>query len=78
MNDQLDALVEKYKISEEQTRKIFKRFILPELKFFTPSGAPTGVIVGAQPGAGKSHVLNLITELTQRFGFVRGCYVDFF
>ena len=60
MNDQLGSLVEKYKISDEQTRKIFERFILPELKYFTPSDAPTSVIVGAQPGAGKSQVLNLL------------------
>lgn len=58
MNDQLGSLVDKYRISDDQTRKIFERFILPELKYFTPSDAPTGVIVGAQPGAGKSQILN--------------------
>lgn len=60
MNEQLNALIEKYKISEEYTRKIFERFIRPELKQFTPLDAPTGVIVGAQPGAGKSQILNLL------------------
>lgn len=60
MNDQLYSLIEKYNVSEDQIQKIFERLILPELQFYPPSHQPTGVIVGAQPGAGKSQILNLL------------------
>lgn len=42
MNDQLGSLVGKYKINEEQIRKIFERFIRPELKYFKPSDNRAG------------------------------------
>jgi predicted ABC-type ATPase len=62
MSDQLHSLLEKYTLSEDQIQRIFERLILPELKFYTPTNNPTGVIVGAQPGAGKSQILNLLKQ----------------
>lgn len=62
MSDQLLSLIEKYRVSPENTKEIFDRFFLPELKHYRPSNDPVGVIVGGQPGAGKSQILNIAKE----------------
>jgi len=62
MNEEVQALVDKYSVSREQTEKIFKTLMLPELRTYTSSNDPVAVIVGGQPGAGKSQVLDIAKE----------------
>lgn len=59
MSDRLQSLVDKYRVSEDQAQAIFKTLMLPKLRMITPSNDPVAVIVGGQPGAGKSQVLDL-------------------
>lgn len=57
MSDQLSLLKEKFKVSEQVIDEIFKTELLPSLKVYTPAKDPVAIIIGGQPGAGKTQII---------------------
>jgi pantothenate kinase-related protein Tda10 len=67
---------DKHKLTPEQSRHLFQEEILPALLEDTPglqpSDKPTMVVVGGQPGAGKSTSIGHIeAELASRGGVLQ-------
>ncbi len=60
MSELLSKLKERYQIGEHETKAIFNEYLLPSLKFYAPATNPTAVIVGGQPGAGKSSLIEFV------------------
>lgn len=52
-------LKEKYAVPTKTVNNIFSKIIAKQIGFITPSIDPVNVIVGGQPGSGKSQLLNL-------------------
>ncbi|MBK7883415.1 MAG: zeta toxin family protein [Chitinophagaceae bacterium] len=57
MADELSLLKEKFKVSEKVIDEIFKTELLPTLKYYTPATDPIAIIIGGQPGAGKTQII---------------------
>lgn len=57
MADELSLLKEKFKVSEKVIDEIFKTELLPTLKYYTPAKDPVAIIIGGQPGAGKTQII---------------------
>ncbi|MGW1004809.1 zeta toxin family protein [Streptomyces sp. NPDC002520] len=66
------AEVERYRLPDEENRRIFRERIVPDLlEGRTPQATPTVVFLVGQPGAGKSRVTELVAaQLNRHGGFV--------
>lgn len=59
MNEKLEELKQRYAVSPEKEDRIFKKLLRSALSDIKPSNDPVAVIVGGQPGCGKTQVLQL-------------------
>lgn len=61
--DNLLKLQEKYKLPKTHNEIIFKKFILPQIDHLNKHNLnPTAVILGGQPGAGKSNLMKCVND----------------
>lgn len=58
MSDELRLLKEKFKVSNQVIDEIFKTELLPTLKYYIPAKDPVAIIIGGQPGAGKTQIID--------------------
>lgn len=66
--DTTKALIEKYKLSEDEHKKIYELIEKQIFKDMVPSENPTAIIVGTQSGAGKGGLIQFSREEVEKVG----------